>query len=154
MGIGEMNRDRRLRALTTGEAARCCFVTPETIANWIKAGLLPAQRTAGRQYRILVSDLRTFMSSQGMSTELLDDEPEGRQLCWEFQSVNHGAKHGSGPCDGCLVKSLGVLNCFKLMGMHPGDGHLHENCEDCAYFQRWGCTPVDDNKTRNMWEGK
>ena len=149
-----MNRNRRLLALTTGEAAKCCFVTPDTIANWIKAGLLNAQRTAGGQYRILLSDLRAFMCSRGMSTEFLDNEPGDRHLCWEFHSRNKCGKPGNAICEGCMVKSLGVLNCFKLMGMHPGKGHLHESCEECAYFRHWGSTTVDDNTIQNMWGGK
>src|SRR3990172_4938117 len=61
-------------ALTTGEAARHCLVTPDTIANWIASGHLPAQRTRGGQYRIRVEDLRAFMAAHGMRTDLLDED--------------------------------------------------------------------------------
>ena len=59
-------------AVSTGQAARYCFVTSDTIVNWIKAGHLAAQRTAGGQYRILIADLRSFMQSRGMSNRLMD----------------------------------------------------------------------------------
>ena len=133
-----MTTNRRLLALTTGQAARCCFVTSDTMVNWIKAGLLRAQRTAGGQYRILLSDLRAFMCSRGMSTELLDDAPGDRLMCWEFHSGTGAGELDRSVCDSCLVNSLGVLNCFKLMGLRPGKGHLHERCEACDYFRRWG----------------
>ena len=62
---------KRALAVSTGEAARYCFVTSDTIVNWIKAGLIRAQRTAGGQYRILLRDLRDFMEERGMNTSLL-----------------------------------------------------------------------------------
>ena len=74
-------------AVTSGQAARYCFVTSDTILNWIKANCLPAQRTMGGQYRILVEDLRHFMSRHGMSAELLDSEMETRSYCWEVHEI-------------------------------------------------------------------
>ena len=129
---------RQSLALTTGQAARYCFVTPGTMVNWIKADLLPAQRTGGGQYRILLRDLRVFMDSRGMSTELLDAEPECRPMCWQFFGGDTG-RHAA--CDGCLVKFLGVLNCFRLMGMNPDEKRRMEGCEDCEYYHRWSGEP-------------
>ena len=125
-------------ALTTGQAARYCFVTPGTMVNWIKADLLPAQRTGGGQYRILLRDLRSFMYSRGMSTELLDAEPEDRPMCWQFFG---GDVRRTRSCDGCLVKFLGVLNCFRLMGMSPEEEQRLEGCEACEYYRRWSNEP-------------
>ena len=154
MGDAEMTANRRLLALTTGQAARCCFVTSDTIVNWIKAGLIRAQRTAGGQYRILLSDLRVFMCSRGMSTELLDDGPGDWPMCWEFHLGTDAGNLDRSACDGCLVKSLGVLNCFKLMGLRPGKGHLHKNCEECDYFRRWGDTLKEDKPIQRIRGGK
>jgi excisionase family DNA binding protein len=50
--------------LTTGQAARYCLVSPDTIVKWIKAENLPAQRTIGGQFRIFVNDLRQFMAQR------------------------------------------------------------------------------------------
>ena len=38
--------------LTTGQAARLCSVTPDTVLKWIKKGRLRGVRTAGGHYRI------------------------------------------------------------------------------------------------------
>ena len=125
-------------AVSTGQAARCCFVTSDTIVNWIKAGLLKAQRTAGGQYRIMVDDLKAFMKSRGMSTALLEPDPGPRPQCWQFHASLKPQQDSDVPaCSECVVKHLGVLNCFKLMGMHPGPGHRHQDCEDCEYFRQW-----------------
>ena len=63
-------------AYTTGQAARFCYVTSDTILNWIHAGSLMAQRTAGGQYRIRREDLIAFMREHGMRTDVLEaDRP-------------------------------------------------------------------------------
>lgn len=61
-------------AYSTGQAARCCFVTSDTILNWIHAGSLEAQRTAGGQYRIRREELLRFMRAHGMNTDLLEEK--------------------------------------------------------------------------------
>ena len=117
-------------ALTTGQAARCCFVSPDTILNWIKAGRLVAQRTVGGQYRIRASSLRDFMRSMEMSTDVLDGHQNTRPMCWAFHE-------GRKACSGCLVKYLGVRDCFKLMGMRP-EADSQKDCEKCEFYQRFG----------------
>ncbi|MBT4503350.1 MAG: hypothetical protein HOC74_36810 [Gemmatimonadetes bacterium] len=141
IAVDEVSMNRQCLALTTGQAAMYCFVTPGTMVNWIKADLLPAQRTGGGQYRILLKDLRIFMHSRGMSTELLDAEPEDRPMCWQ---VFAGDARRKKACDGCLVKFLGVLNCFRLMGMNPEEERYPEGCEACEYYQRWSNEPDQD----------
>jgi excisionase family DNA binding protein len=128
----------RRQALTTGQAATYCFVTAETIANWIRAGLLPAQRTAGGQYRILPTDLREFMAGKGMSTEALEKEAVTRVPCWEFRA---GGAAADPRCDECLVQHLKVLDCFKLMAMRSSGGWPARECVDCPYFRRYGSVP-------------
>lgn len=142
--------NKRQMALTTGQAANCCFVTPDTIVNWIKSGLLPAQRTAGGQFRILSRDLRTFMKSKGMSTEVLDEDNRShRPMCWQFHSNRKAGSRKTALCEGCLVKFLGVVNCFKLMGMRPQEGGQYRDCLECGYFKKWGDEPT--SKVGN-WE--
>lgn len=131
-----MRRPRR--ALTTGQAARYCFVTADTIANWIRSGILPAQRTAGGQYRILSEDLLAFMTGRGMRTDALEADAETRLPCWEFHA---GGASVDAHCEACIVKYLKVLDCFKLMGMRSGNGWPARECAECAYFQRYGGTP-------------
>jgi excisionase family DNA binding protein len=132
-----MNRGRR--ALTTGRAAEYCFVTADTIANWIRSGLLPAQRTAGGQYRILAGDLHAFMTARGMSTAALEEEEEIERVpCWEFR---RGASFAGAGCDDCVVRHLKVLDCFKLMAMRSAGGWPVRDCADCPYFLRYGTPP-------------
>ena len=61
-------------AFTTGQAARYCYVTSDTILNWIHAKVLVAQRTVGGQYRIRREDLIQFMREHGMRTDQLETE--------------------------------------------------------------------------------
>ena len=109
-------------------------MSPDTITNWIKAGHLNAQRTVGGQYRIPVSALRAFMRSRGMSTEFLNPTAEAAPMCWRFREERGGVPDDM-RCDECPVKFLGVLNCFKLMGMHAGRSNPNKDCDECPYFQ-------------------
>jgi excisionase family DNA binding protein len=135
---------RRRRALSTGQAAKCCFVTADTIANWIRGGLLRAQRTAGGQYRILTEDLRVFMAARGMSTDALEEGEPSRVPCWELRAATATADPR---CDTCIVRHLKVLDCFKLMGMRPADGWPVRDCAECEVFLRHGNAPVEPDAT-------
>jgi len=146
--LGGMQRPKktpRNRGLSTGQVARFCLVTSDTIVNWIKAELIVAQRTAGGQYRILASDLRTFMKSQGMSTDLLDRKLKIRPQCWEFHRQPQRGRELREACVSCTVKFLGVLHCFKFVGMRPGPQRLFQSCEQCTYFRRWGGADGDNS---------
>lgn len=129
--------DKNLHALTTGQAARYCFVSSDTIANWIRADCLPAQRTFGGQYRILIDDLRHFMTRHGMSTDLLDQEMETRCYCWEYHS-GCGKPVSQSPCENCpAFKSL-AFNCFHLRGAIQNGPWLRLRYAECSYFHKWG----------------
>jgi excisionase family DNA binding protein len=137
--MGDHPKQHAVKAFSTGEAARFCYVTSETIQNWIRSGRLPAQRTAGGQYRIRVQDLRAFMEESGMDTGVLDERQEVRPDCWEF----HGslvARFGSvsqEPCVTCLVRRSGTRNCWELHGFLPLTARRHSRCEHCSYFRRY-----------------
>ena len=135
------------RALTTGQAAKVCFVTADTIANWIRSGLLHAQRTAGGQYRILAGDLRDFMVARGMSTDALEPETEARPQCWTFWAAEGTAPALCTTCDECIVRYLKVLDCFKLMAMRPPEDRPVRDCVQCKYFQRYGIEADDSVET-------
>lgn len=129
-----------VKACTTGQAARVCFVTPETILNWIKGGRLKAYRTAGGQYRIRVEDLRAFMAESGMEPDLLDREVAFRPPCWAFhdaETARYGSAAASRCCE-CLVKRSETRNCWELHGLVPLTVRRMDRCETCAYFQRFG----------------
>lgn len=147
MRIRQHSDPAQTRALTTGQAARICFVTPETILNWIKAGRLKAFRTVGGQYRIRTEDLRAFMAEYGMEPALLDLEGVGRPHCWAFHEAQNGP-YGSprlSRCGECLVKRHATLNCWELHGLIPLTGRRIDRCEACAYFRRYGAKTGPDS---------
>ena len=131
---------RNPEAVSTGQAARFCYVTPETIVNWIRSNQLRAQRTAGGQYRIRTEDLREFMTAKGMGTALLDAEKDVRPYCWEYHCEEIGRLGSVNPsvCDSCLVHRSGTLNCWELHGLLPLTARRFDRCEDCDYRQRYG----------------
>ena len=116
-------------AFSTGQAARYCYVTADTILNWINNGSLGAQRTVGGQHRIRLPDLLAFMKEHGMSTDLLASELDVRPFCWEF----HCRGQADPRCIECLVHRSGALNCFELKGVLPAGGRLNARCDDCDY---------------------
>lgn len=133
------HRRAKTQALSTGQAARYCYVTSETIVNWIRANRLRAQRTAGGQFRILLADLRSFMVENGMSTGLLDAETGVRPTCWEFR-CEVTARYGSPAqevCQDCLVRRSGTLNCWELHGLLPVTRRRFNACRDCDYHRAW-----------------
>jgi len=84
--------------LTTGQAAKLCAVTPDTVLKWIKKGRLAATRTAGGHYRVALPDLEPFMAGFGqkgsgpVEKETFPGGPDRRGTredpeevpCWEF----------------------------------------------------------------------
>lgn len=77
------------RYCTSKQAAELLMVSPVTVREWVRKGLLPAVSTAGGHRRFLLEDLRTFAAAHGipMDTEsapqieaarrvlLVDDDP-------------------------------------------------------------------------------
>lgn len=138
-----MSRDRsqeqgRRQALSTGQAARLCFVTPESILNWIRTKRLMAQRTAGGQYRIRVGDLRTFMLENGMDTAALEQQAGEPVYCWEFY-CREAARYGllsQEVCEQCLVRRAAARHCWELHGLLPLTRRRSNSCVDCAYYRK------------------
>jgi excisionase family DNA binding protein len=74
---------------TSKQAAALLMVSPVTVREWARKGLLPAVCTAGGHRRFLMEDLRTFATAHGISTDdgtdsamngalrvlLVDDDP-------------------------------------------------------------------------------
>jgi len=120
-------------AFSTGQAARYCFVTGDTIVNWIKSDSLSAQKTPGGQYRILVTVLYAFMREHDMNTALLEAEHNVRPLCMEF----HCRRQKTLGCSECLVNRSGAQRCWELRGVLHDTDARPERCEDCDYFRRY-----------------
>ena len=65
---------KREKVLDTGEAARLCDVSINTVVRWIERGLLPAHTLPGSRFRrIMRADLEAFMREHGME-KLLSPE--------------------------------------------------------------------------------
>lgn len=120
-------------ALTTGQAARFCLVTADTVVAWIKKGQLPAQRTLGGRYRIFVRDLRRFMVEHDMSTAALDGEFQLPVYCWEY--CPHARSGHEDACRSCLVYQARALRCFTLKFKSFPGGAPDPDCEKCEYFR-------------------
>jgi len=132
-------RQSKVLALSTGQAARFCFVTSETILNWIRSGALKAQRTAGGQFRIRAADLRRFMTESGMDTSLLEQEASVRPYCWEFHCEIGSPAASAAPriCEECLVRRSGTLQCWELHPLLPLTARRVQRCRDCEYYRRY-----------------
>ncbi len=124
--------------LTTGQAARYCLVSPDTIGKWIKDDRLRAQRTMGGQYRIFVDDLREFMIANGMSTERLDEELDHRPFCWEYRREHRQPGEASSDvCETCPVRRAKALDCFALRALGVEGPWREADCQECDYYRKW-----------------
>ncbi|MFH1763810.1 MAG: excisionase family DNA-binding protein [Gemmatimonadota bacterium] len=137
--------------LTTGQAAKLCAVTPDTVLKWIKRGRLLATRTAGGHYRVALPDLEPFMAGFGQkgtdprirapfSSSPSQDgtkEDHAEVPCWEFLSDQGKLREA---CRQCVVYRVRATRCFLMAGIDTDVGHAHQfcegSCEDCVYFRR------------------
>jgi excisionase family DNA binding protein len=124
-------------AVSTGQAARYCLVSSDTIANWIAAGRLPAQRTVGGQYRIRLADLRSFMAAHGMRTDLLEQEADQTTPCWQFWTAS-GQHEPPATCLECPVYRGQARVCHELRPLLPGGTQRALSCADCAFLEAHG----------------
>ena len=126
--------------LTTGQAARLCSVTPDTILKWIKKGQLSGVRTAGGHYRIQRQDIDPLFVSphpaESRSQQSNECLPQGLR-CWEYLSHRDAVKED---CRQCVVYRVRAARCFLMAGMQADIGHArrfcHSSCEDCVYYRR------------------
>lgn len=157
-GTGQTNREMVPRMspetselLTTGQAAKLCAVTPDTVLKWIKKGRLQASRTAGGHYRIALPDLRPFMAGFGQGetarhrveisapvSSHVGTKPTADEVpCWEYLAVDGDVRE---ECKRCVVYRVRATRCFLMAGLDGEVGHskqfCHGSCEDCVYYQR------------------
>ena len=128
------------KTITTGNAARLCSVTRDTILKWIKKGILKAVRTPGGHYRVLEESIRPFMA---VHTSIQTLEPvNGKESqtdmipCWEYMSPD-GAVTES--CQECLVYRAKALRCFEVAPLGEDSGYRGKfcktSCQECEYFR-------------------
>jgi excisionase family DNA binding protein len=123
------------RFLTTGEAARICSVTRDTIFKWIRSGYLPACRTAGGHHRIDRNDLEKVLKSSSHEPNEDDRTEHAFKYCWEY----HGQGEVREECLECSVFKMRAQRCFEVIRLAPEARHLmlfcEASCSDCKYFQ-------------------
>ena len=111
------------RMLTTGQAAKLCSVTPDTVLKWIHSGALPARRTAGGHHRIDEQDLTQFVGPIRQNS--VDKEPApvessetgSTHYCWEY---NNGDEVPTG-CQECVVYKMRAQRCYEVAKLATGD---------------------------------
>jgi dissimilatory sulfite reductase related protein len=125
--------------LTTGQAAKYCSVTPDTILKWIKKGRLQGVRTAGGHYRVERRDLETLIPTPHSATSPLPPPAErcSEALpCWEYLG-DRGVVRDH--CQQCVVYRVRAARCFLMAGMDQDVGHVRQfcqnSCEDCVYYR-------------------
>jgi len=126
--------------LTTGQAAKLCSVTPDTILKWIKKGRLNGVRTAGGHYRIERRALDPLIVSprpaESASRQLPECYPKSLR-CWEYLSDRGSVRDD---CQQCVVYRVRAARCFVMAGLEPEVGHARQfcqsTCEDCVYYRR------------------
>jgi excisionase family DNA binding protein len=125
--------------LTTGQAAKLCEVTPDTILKWIGRGRLRGMRTAGGHYRVHRLDLEPHIPSGGLenpSAEMPTCFPR-KLRCWEYLGDRGAVRED---CRECVVYRVRAARCFLMAGLEPEIGHARRfcqgSCQDCVYYRR------------------
>jgi excisionase family DNA binding protein len=125
--------------LSTGQAAKCCSVAPDTILKWVKKGKLRARQTAGGHYRIHRDDLRPLILSrrEGPAPGAPGMAGGAPLRCWEY--FGRGGQ-ASEECRECIVYRSRTSWCFHMVERARGLGHSGtfclESCGECPYYQR------------------
>jgi len=127
------------KRLTTGEVARICSVTPNAVLKWIRAGYLPALRTAGGHYRIDPKDVETVLYQSAEIHAPIRKRSKSLtefQYCWEY----HGRGTVLDECAHCAVYLMRAKRCYEVAILAPESRHsrvfCQDNCRSCEYFQR------------------
>ncbi len=123
------------KRLSTGQAAKLCSVTPDTILKWIYAGRLPAYRTGGGHHRIDPKDLEELLERSTATVSTPGRlEIQSSRHCWEF----YGRSTVPATCRQCVVYRAQALRCYELAKLPADIGHeklfCQGGCEDCDYY--------------------
>jgi excisionase family DNA binding protein len=130
--------------LTTGQAAKLCSVTPDTILKWIRSGRLAAQRTPGGHHRIDRRDLATILRpvNDTRPTRRRNGVVPGQQVrpfqyCWEYYAA--AGERLPARCIECLVYQTRAERCYEVARRAPDAGNAGTfctvSCEDCGYYR-------------------
>ncbi len=124
--------------LSTGQAAKVCSVTPDTILKWIRSGRLPARRTPGGHHRIDRRDLDEILP---VALAAIQAKPAGPGdtdffYCWQYK----GRGELLVGCRDCVVYALRAQRCYEVTKVAPELRHdklfCAVSCEQCDYYQQ------------------
>ncbi len=133
--------------LTTGQAARLCSVTPDTIRKWIREGHLHASRTRGGHFRIDSAQLPVVRppATAEPSPRAGTPGPEPKLLrCWEYMACG-----GETPedCLHCYAYRTRAAWCFEVRKLgcdvRQMSVYCRTTCQDCLYYHRVTCEATD-----------
>ncbi|MFC1678993.1 excisionase family DNA-binding protein [Elusimicrobiota bacterium] len=123
--------------LSTGQAAKLCSVTRDTVLKWIKLGKIEAIQTAGGHYRIEKDSLKPYMPASVPVATAQKPEAADKSVsyCWEYHSQGREVR---GDCRECMVFKSQARRCYLMAGLGEKAGHsgVHckDNCYECEYF--------------------
>lgn len=125
--------------LTTSQAAKKLFVSPDTVLKWVKAGKIKAHRTLGGHFRIptkLIDDLIEDENRHHSKSLVPVSENPSFQYCWEHQS-QMGILNAK--CTECVVYKSRARRCYELRDIPEEFGSLKlyckGSCEKCDYYK-------------------
>lgn len=126
--------------LTTGQAAKLCSVTPDTILKWVKRGRLRGGRTAGGHYRVEREELDSFILASrpaNTSAQHISESYPRTLRCWEYLSDRGDVRDD---CQQCVVYRVRAARCFLMANLEQDVGHARRfcqsSCEECVYYRR------------------
>jgi len=135
--------------ISTGQAAKFCSVTPDTILKWIKNNKLQAVKTAGGHFRVSKENLKPYM----VKTDENKPTPAKQiHYCWEYHAQNGKIVEN---CRECVIFKLKAEKCFLIAGAGKDKGHAQtfckESCYECEFFHLMNETPknvliISENK--------
>jgi excisionase family DNA binding protein len=127
--------------ISTGQAAKLCSVTPDTILKWIKNNKLEAIKTAGGHYRITKEKLQPYMVERLEPTQ---QAPIQINYCWEYHARDDNVNES---CRECLIFKSKAEKCYLLSGLGKQAGHAQTfcttSCYECEYFQFISESPIN-----------
>lgn len=125
----------RQEFVSTGQAAEICSVTPDTVLKWIKAGKIPASRTAGGHFRIPRETLTSIIDT-GKISPGQELSPRTFHFCWEYYEKNGDSCE---QCRDCIVYRSRAKRCYEIGKIPTDTGHAHvfcqRTCDDCEYYR-------------------
>ena len=134
-----IKRPHSTQVFTTGEVAKICGVTSQTVINWFDSGTIKGFRLFGSRgdRRVPKEHLLKFMKENKIDLTPLRPLPSQIPLpkrhCWEyFRQTNESHQEG---CEGCLINEAQVRQCYLLRHEVGHKGvHCNVRCEDCTYY--------------------